>query len=367
MAPYPEQDVGGTDRMTSELFKTIGPDASVKVKPAEDCDDGFLWSAKDEPHATRRKLIMQAHPEVTKLCGHCPKTKYKVLASVIFQMVIAYNLRNVSFGVLLLFTYFVSGTLNHMMTLALHELSHNLGFAPSNRSYNRYLAIFGNIQMGIPAAVSFKRYHLEHHKYQGEDIVDVDIPSEFEGWFFKSRPGKFAWILLQPLFYSLRPLVVNPKVPGKWEYINFAVVLASDALVYNYCGLNGIFYLVCGTLIGMGCHPVAGHFVAEHYVLNPGLETMSYYGPLNWVTYNVGYHNEHHDFPNIPGSRLHLVRKLAPEFYDTLPQYGSWSEVIFDYVTRKDITPFSRIKRVTMTEEARKNLHEREQKAHFAS
>jgi len=61
--------------------------------------------------------------------------------------------------------------------------------------------------------------------------------------------------------------------------------------------------------------------------------------------YNVGYHNEHHDFPNIPWSRLPLVRSMAPEFYDTLPQCKSWPGMVWEYIFNPKLGAFSRIKR----------------------
>ena len=59
----------------------------------------------------------------------------------------------------------------------------------------------------------------------------------------------------------------------------------------------------------------------------------------------TGYHNEHHDFPNIPGSRLYKVKEIAPEFYDNLPSHDSWFRVYWDYLFREDVNPFNRVKR----------------------
>ena len=321
-------------------------------------EDQFYWAPTDEPHATRRKLIIAKYPEIKKLFGPDSATKYKIAFIFVIQMLGMWVFSDASWPTLLFFTYTLSGSCNHFLTLAMHELAHNLGFKTVRA--NKWGSIITNLPMGIPAAISFKRYHMEHHRYQGEDWIDVDVPTELEGKIFQGKIMKAFFLILNPAFYSLRPLFTRPKQPQVWEAINISLQLSFDAFIFFFFGFKSLFYLVFGTLLGMGIHPMAGHFIAEHFVYNKGQETYSYYGPLNWLSLHVGYHNEHHDFPFIPGSRLHLVRKIAPEFYDDIPHYYSWSKCLYDFIMDGNITPFSRMKRKTLSEEDKKALTDRD-------
>ena len=110
----------------------------------------------EEPHRSRRMEIMKAHPEVVRLMGHEPLTKYIVLAVVSLQIFIAIQFRHshpLSFWFLFL-AYAVGGTANHNISLAIHEITHNLAFKGINA--NKALAVFANLPLAIPFALPFK-------------------------------------------------------------------------------------------------------------------------------------------------------------------------------------------------------------------
>lgn len=311
----------------------------------------FEWSYTDEPHASRRKEIMAKHPDVKSLMGPDHTMKWKVAVMVLVQIIAAFVIKDFSWSVVILSAYFFGGTINHSMALAIHEISHNLAFGHSKPMANRILGIFGNVIIGLPTSITFKRYHLEHHKYQGVDGIDMDIPSTVEGYLFTNTFTKTIWVILQPFFYAFRPLFLLPKPATFLEIVNWVVQVSFDVAIYYFFGVKALVYLISGSFLAMGLHPMAGHFISEHYMFLKGQETYSYYGPLNLLAFNVGYHMEHHDFPYIPGSRLPLLKKMVPEYYDNIPHHDSWVKVIYDFICDPTIGPYSRMKRKVLISE----------------
>ena len=125
----------------------------------------FSWSETDEPHASRRKLILSKHPEIRQLFGREPRTFYITIGILCVQLLMCYLVKDLHLGWLMLLAYVVGGTANHSLLMIGHELSHNLCF--EGNTNNQLLAIVANFATGIPSAITFKRYHMEHHQLQG--------------------------------------------------------------------------------------------------------------------------------------------------------------------------------------------------------
>lgn len=347
--------------MPSSVVTTTA-DSSASIVPIQHKSgsesDYFFWSYTEEPHRTRRQAIIKTHPEVTKLCGPEPLTKYCVLVVVLLQMVCAVSLRNTPIISVpfLLTAYIVGATANQNLFLAIHEISHNLAFkAPLA---NRLFAVFANIPIGLPYSAAFRPYHLTHHKSLGVDGLDTDLPTSLEALFLDSVLGKAFFCTFQILFYAIRPMMVYQLPLTPIHIFNIVVQVSLDLLLVRFAGVTSLAYLIMSSFLAGSLHPCAGHFIAEHYVfekppksardvsgITPVPETFSYYGPLNILTYNVGLHNEHHDFPAIPWTRLPALHAMASEFYTGLPSHQSWICVIWQFIWDKEVGLWCRVKR----------------------
>jgi sphingolipid delta-4 desaturase len=150
----------------------------------------FLWMLTEEPHRSRRKAILKAHPEVRKLMGYTRWTLPCVILVLGIQLGTAYTLRHthpLSWKFLLV-AYIIGGTANQNIFLAIHEITHNLAF--KRILPNKILAMVANIAIGVPYAMAFKGYHIEHHKFLGEDGIDTDLPSKVEAVVLNNVAGK---------------------------------------------------------------------------------------------------------------------------------------------------------------------------------
>jgi len=125
-----------------------------------------------------------------------------------------------------------------------------------------------------------------------------------ESYLFRRPITKILWLFFHPVIHAIRPFFKNPVPVITLEIVNFVVQISFDILVLYLFGPRSLLYLIAGTFFGLGFHPLAGHFISEHYLFTKGQATHSYYGPLNPILFNVGYHVEHHDFPYIPHTRL---------------------------------------------------------------
>ena len=121
-----------------------------------------------------------------------------------------------------------------------------------------------------------------------------------------------------------------------WTWLTLLIALTYYAgpCALTYVALSDLF------LHGFALHPWAGYFLGVHWSDAGSADgptrvncqpTMSTYEPLAaLLCLNLTYHVEHHDFPNVPWSRLPAVKRAAPEFYDGL----NWSPGLWTTLAR---------------------------------
>ncbi len=303
----------------------------------------FTYDTDHHVHVHRAREIFAKYPQVRDLMAPNPTTALWAVALVSVQWAAGYALTSVSWIWVFVAAYLFGAFVNHALYVIMHECTHNTVF--ESKTHNNLLGIFCDFALAAPSAMAFRKFHLLHHKYLGQYDMDGDIVSHREGRLVgNSAWRKALWVFLLGISQGLRPLKIKRvKFADKWIVFNIVLVVAVDILVFFVLGPKALAYLGLSTLFALGLHPVGGRWIQEHFTTKAGQETYSYYGPLNKTCFNMGYHNEHHDFSNIPWNNLPKLKKMAPEYYEPLKSYRSWTAVLLKFIFDPSMSTYSRI------------------------
>ena len=321
----------------------LTPDAPINLMIKR---TDFIHSQESEPHRTRTKQILEQFPQSRELIGKNPYTILVIIGLVGSMVGIAWLVRDQSWWIVFAAAYLYGAFANHALFVMIHECTHQLLFR--GKTANRIAGMFANLPHIMPGYASFEKYHIKHHAFQGIHELDADLPNKWEAKLINnSFLGKMLWLLFFPIFQGTRVSRLKEiDFVNGLLIINILAQVVFTAAIWYFMGFEAVGFLFLSFWFSIGLHPVGARWVQEHYLtFDTQQETYSYYGPLNITAFNVGFHNEHHDFPSIPWNRLPKLKKTAPQFYETLYFHTSWTKLFFRFLFEKEISLFNRIVR----------------------
>ncbi len=291
----------------------------------------------------RREMVKKYGAQIQALSTHNPWSQLIIFLLVAGSFALASVVGEWSWWLLVPTAYVVGATLHHALYVMIHEATHNS--VAKSQLANKFWGLMCDLPLVVPSSMGFRKYHLIHHRYLNHKQKDPDVAMELEARLIGNSPWrKTLWLTFFMFSQAFRPgKIPNVKVLDNWSKFNLLFTIIVNVLIWMALGPKALAYLFLSTFFGLGLHPLGGRWIQEHYVTREGQETYSYYGPLNFFSFNVGYHNEHHDFMNVPWNNLPKLKAMAPEYYDSLASYNSWVWVIWNFITNPAMSPYSRI------------------------
>ena len=323
------------------MLYIVPPIKSIRMSATK---NDFTYSFEKEPHVGRAKTILKAHPEIKQLMGRNPYTILIIFGVVALQIGIAALVSQQSWWWVVGVAWVIGAFAAHTLFVTIHEATHNLLF--KKRAWNLIAGMIANIPSLFPTSVSFARYHIKHHAFQGTPEFDADLPSVWEARLVRNNfLGKIFWLLFFAFFQIFRTFRIKEvKVFDRWFVLNCIIQIAAVTAIFTLFGPKAIVYLFLSFCFSVGLHPLGARWIQEHYLTtDTNQETFSYYGIMNIPNLHVGMHNEHHDFPAVPWHNLPKLRKTAAEYYSNLAYHTSYTRLFVRFLFDKNISLFSRM------------------------
>ena len=351
------------------VFPGFEIDISDQVPDSEKPD--AVW------HRQRARKMLQSHPEIKSIMGNTQSTAIWCVLVCLLQLSLAVAAGWLPIWAIPIVAYVVGSILNINLFMLAHECNHNLVF--KSEPANRWLFTLTSLPMFLSG---HHTWWIEHHVHHSDLGAKKDFIKRRRSFFLITRTRNLFGLskgrvhhvlsgLVTPLFvpYALIMLVTQvirsalglivyffvnllrgQLLPGKlaltiladehlvsgyeryrtkhWAVLYPLLSLTMIGLLFWLVGWQAVLYLLLSALFATGfLHPLLlgmilsnSHFHG-HKRYQP---SASYYGWLNYITFNFGYHTEHHDLCRVPWSALPKLTRMAPEFFDDLLQTKSY-------------------------------------------
>lgn len=332
------------------VFAGFGDDVSLPVADASRPD--AVW------HRERAAKLLAAHPEARALVGRNPSTALWCLAFFCLQVALAASVASRPLWIVALVAYTIGAWADINLFMLAHECNHGLVLA--GRRANRWLFTFTSLPLFLSAHHAWWLEHPVHHEDMGATVDFIRRRRAFFemtrrasplfvpyalvmllAQFVRSALGLVAWgadLLggnLSPRDRTLAILADAHLVTAYrergiagWAILHAALALSLVAGLGLALGWSAPAYLLLSQLFMTGfLHPLLFGMVLSNSHVGDGegyQPSSSYYGWLNRITFNFGYHTEHHDLASVPWNRLPELRRAAPELYDGLHETRSY-------------------------------------------
>ncbi|MFT4033768.1 MAG: fatty acid desaturase, partial [Siphonobacter sp.] len=237
----------------------------------------FVHKDTSEPHRIRTRKILKEHPDIRRLIGKNPLTVWVIIGIVSLQIILAGLLKDQSWWLIFGTAYLIGAFADHALFVMIHECAHRLLFKSTNA--NRLAGIVANMPQIFPSSISFERYHIKHHSFQGVHELDADLPNYWEAKLINNYfIGKVIWLLFYPIFQLGRVSRLKEIVLfDKWVALNWAVQIVFSAAIIYFFGMKAFVFLLASFFFSIGLHPLGARWIQEHYLTHGEQETYSYY------------------------------------------------------------------------------------------
>jgi fatty acid desaturase len=217
------------------------------------------------------------------------------------------------------------------LSTLLHDGSHHV--LAKNKVLNFVAATFGSGYLIFHAFFPYRKSHLDHHIYLGDETKDPDLMFLVaQGIYSAQSNAAFIWqVLISPLLMARTPAKVVDLLRHRFlakqeppvEKLAKATYLAIIVTLLFYLGLGHVYFWMWVVPL-ITTFPLVAWYVElmEHFPLVRENDIDLYMTRNRWTDpvtklfigmFNENYHQTHHLFPQCPYWRLPDVHEILME------------------------------------------------------